>query len=162
MDKVSCICIVSGPSLIARFMGPTWGRQDPGGPHVGPMNFAIWDSSTRNHVGQLFQFRSSDFTFTRGRFADRYWLTHWGLMAPWVNNSQGNGLLSDSTKWWHKSMSYLISELFLHSPKSNFTASAQAATVLCKGFEHYILKSTATYPRVNELNQHLYYDNISD
>ena len=32
--------------LIARFMGPTmwpiWGRQGPGGPHVGPMNFAIW------------------------------------------------------------------------------------------------------------------------
>ena len=32
--------------LVARFMGPTrgpsWDRQDPGGPHVGPMNFAIW------------------------------------------------------------------------------------------------------------------------
>ena len=24
-------------------MGPTWGRQDPGGPHVGPMNCALWD-----------------------------------------------------------------------------------------------------------------------
>ena len=24
-------------------MGPIWGRQGPGGPHVGPMNFAIWD-----------------------------------------------------------------------------------------------------------------------
>ena len=23
-------------------MGPIWRRQDPGGPHVGPMNFAIW------------------------------------------------------------------------------------------------------------------------
>ena len=23
-------------------MGPIWGRQDPGGAHVGPMNFAIW------------------------------------------------------------------------------------------------------------------------
>ena len=23
-------------------MEPIWGRQDPGGPHVGPMNFAIW------------------------------------------------------------------------------------------------------------------------
>ena len=23
-------------------MGPTWGRQDPGGPRVGPMNLAIW------------------------------------------------------------------------------------------------------------------------
>ena len=23
-------------------MGPIWGRQDQGGPHVGPMNFAVW------------------------------------------------------------------------------------------------------------------------
>ena len=23
-------------------MGPIWGRQDPGGPHVGPMKLAIW------------------------------------------------------------------------------------------------------------------------
>ena len=26
-------------------MGPIWGRWDPGGPHVGPMNFAIWVKS---------------------------------------------------------------------------------------------------------------------
>ena len=26
-------------------MRPIWGRLDPGGPHVGPMNFAIWDVS---------------------------------------------------------------------------------------------------------------------
>ena len=25
-------------------MGPIWGRQDPGGPHVDPMNFAIWEA----------------------------------------------------------------------------------------------------------------------
>ena len=25
-------------------MGPIWVRQDPGGPHVGPMNLAIWVS----------------------------------------------------------------------------------------------------------------------
>ena len=31
-------------SLIARFMGPTWGPSgsDTDGPHVGPMNLAIW------------------------------------------------------------------------------------------------------------------------
>ena len=23
-------------------MGPICGRQDPGGPHIGPMNFVIW------------------------------------------------------------------------------------------------------------------------
>ena len=26
------------------YMGPTWGSQDPGGPHVGPMNLAIRES----------------------------------------------------------------------------------------------------------------------
>ena len=25
------------------YMGPNWGQQDPGGPHVGPMNLANWD-----------------------------------------------------------------------------------------------------------------------
>ena len=29
-------------------MGPTWG---PSGPHVGPMNFAIWDVSTDLYNG---------------------------------------------------------------------------------------------------------------
>ena len=24
-------------------MGPVWGRQDPGVPHVGPMNLVIWE-----------------------------------------------------------------------------------------------------------------------
>ena len=31
-------------------MGPIWGRQDPGGPHVGPMNFAIWISNQNSFV----------------------------------------------------------------------------------------------------------------
>ena len=26
------------------YMGPTWGRQDPDGPHVGPIILAIWVS----------------------------------------------------------------------------------------------------------------------
>ena len=31
-------------------MGPIWGRQDPDGPHVGPMNFAIWAIHWRNSL----------------------------------------------------------------------------------------------------------------
>ena len=27
-------------------MAPIWGRQNPGGPHVGPVNFAIWGVHT--------------------------------------------------------------------------------------------------------------------
>ena len=30
------------PPLIARFIGAIWDRQNLGGPHVGPVNFAIW------------------------------------------------------------------------------------------------------------------------
>ena len=32
-------------------MGPIWGRQDPGGPHVGPMNLAIWVYGTLMFFG---------------------------------------------------------------------------------------------------------------
>ena len=28
--------------VYAAYVGPTWGRQDPGGPHVGPMILDIW------------------------------------------------------------------------------------------------------------------------
>ena len=31
-------------------MGPIWGRQDPGGPHVGPMNFSIWDDHNATNL----------------------------------------------------------------------------------------------------------------
>ena len=29
---------------------PTWGRQDPGGPRVGHMNFGIWDAMVQRNV----------------------------------------------------------------------------------------------------------------
>ena len=31
-------------------MVPIWGRQDPGGPQIGPMNFAIWDEKLKWNV----------------------------------------------------------------------------------------------------------------
>ena len=34
-------------------MGPTCGRQDPGGPHVGPMNFAIWAFLEDSEKGEI-------------------------------------------------------------------------------------------------------------
>ena len=37
-------------------MGPIWGRQDPGGPHVGSMNFAIWDALRVYHDSVMWIF----------------------------------------------------------------------------------------------------------
>ena len=50
------------------YMGPTWGRQDPGGPHVGPMNLAIRVESCRAPCGHMY-----DIT-TKQNFPNTYFL----------------------------------------------------------------------------------------
>ena len=47
-------------------MGPTWARQDPGGPHVGPMDLAIWGV-----IG---------FSVKKIDSAGPHWLSTWNLM----------------------------------------------------------------------------------
>ena len=50
-------------------MEPIWGRQDPGGPHVGPMNFAIWVAPSKTnlqystHIFNVSTHGRSDFAF---------------------------------------------------------------------------------------------------
>ena len=39
----ACVNNIPDSKVHGAIMGPIWGRQDPGGPHVGPMNLAIWD-----------------------------------------------------------------------------------------------------------------------
>ena len=43
--KARTVCLIPDSKVYGANMEPIWGRQDPGGPHVGPMNFAIWDPS---------------------------------------------------------------------------------------------------------------------
>ena len=45
LDRASWVVILTNipDSKVHGDMGLIWGRQDPGGPHVGPMNLAIWD-----------------------------------------------------------------------------------------------------------------------
>ena len=35
-------CTYPDSKVYGANMGPTWGQQDPGGPHVDPMDLAIW------------------------------------------------------------------------------------------------------------------------
>ena len=41
---VCIIDIIPDSKVHGANKGPIWGRQDTGGPHVGPRNFAIWDT----------------------------------------------------------------------------------------------------------------------
>ena len=42
-------------------MGPIWGRQVPGGSHVGPMNFAIWVTVLGHQQAQCLMESQADF-----------------------------------------------------------------------------------------------------
>ena len=42
MAKHGCSCVYSDSKIHGANVGPTWGCQDPGGPHVGHTNLAIW------------------------------------------------------------------------------------------------------------------------
>ena len=68
-------------------MGPIWGRQDPGGLHVGPMNFAIWDALF--NFGLVIVKKSRD-QFQNMSFIEIYWAT--GLTTfNWTNDDLCNG-----------------------------------------------------------------------
>ena len=44
VNRKLCILIdIPDSKIHGANMGPTWGRQDPGWPHVGHVNLAIWD-----------------------------------------------------------------------------------------------------------------------
>ena len=43
-------------------IGPIWGRQDPAGPHVGPMKFAIWDRIMPGKVIRIDMVESSRYS----------------------------------------------------------------------------------------------------
>ena len=64
-------------------MGPTWGRQDPGGPQIGPMNFGIWDIICGSpHLGQVI--RIADVFFDAS--ISRFWTSSQIFFeAPWCS-----------------------------------------------------------------------------
>ena len=76
------IHLSSAGTLIARFMGPTWGWQDPGGPHVGPMNFAIWDSF---RVASGCMMQPNSYIVNNIMDGGRPGHTTKGLLLTWIN-----------------------------------------------------------------------------
>ena len=64
-------------------IGPIWGRRDPGGPHVGPMNFAIWVSFENSFFegALVYLEKGTLIEYVTVSFAHSIWncfkLTHW-------------------------------------------------------------------------------------
>ena len=62
-------------------MGTSWGRQDPGGSHVGPMNFAVWvasnDRHTRHNLTDRVETATARFSVFRFVWAGYYVIVQW-------------------------------------------------------------------------------------
>ena len=89
-------------------MGLTWGRQDPGGPDVGPMNFAIWGGY---HIHTCYTNTFGDLIYTA-----------FTVKRPLVNTT--------ATQWWNVKPGLgvnlvpsgkLLFEIMLIQPNRNVT-----------------------------------------
>ena len=99
-----CICCTLGimnpdSKVDGANMGPIWGRQDPGGPHVGPMNFAIWGYIHVSHSNQLYHihYKSTLLEYKLGQFYST-------IISTWHNPSGNNIVYSSEwvdTLWQH-------------------------------------------------------------
>ena len=81
-------------------MGPIWGRQDPGGSHVGPMNLALWDSVILDYRNIILKVQ-----FSTASFQPPCWIKCWCIRELRMDEKVSIG----SGNWWHKANSCTIS-----------------------------------------------------
>ena len=48
--EISWLSLIPDSKVHGANMGPIWGQQDPGGAHVGPMNYDIWVYTSSTYV----------------------------------------------------------------------------------------------------------------
>ena len=150
-------------TLIARFMGSTWGPSGAGrtqvGPMLGPMNLAIWGSSLFIRATNL-RIKEPSLFYRHIYFCVIVIQVNRDLLALKPSKFTPEASSSSNSIWRHRSGStlaqvmacclttpihllnqccWLFNEVSWHSPESNFTASAQA-TIPYNKFENILLK----------------------
>ena len=82
-------------------IGPIWGRQDPGGPHVVPMDFAIWVSMQQTLVVDIYLY-NIDTLHAAGFFSCCKSVGSWNL-SSW---RPGTCLSCIQDPWWPSWLMY--------------------------------------------------------
>ena len=120
-----CWGMLTTKPLIARFMGPIWGRQDPGGPNAGPMNLASWGESGFLTRSRPIYMQQSLVQFSQILLAITHWL--YALICPkgsrwelWSEDFNGCFMLVLPSCWrktmtivfWHNETYYFHENKF--------------------------------------------------
>ena len=106
-------CSSEMATLRARFTGSTWGpsggRQDPGGPHVGPVNFAIWELlSDPSKINANYKLHKDDLAITtKENHKDEYLLANPAYLQP------QNKLFSKHFIWYFECLTVTTTKFLL-------------------------------------------------
>ena len=142
-NKVSAKCnITASQSVIpdskvhGANVGPIWGRQVPGGPHVGPMNFAIWWHITASQLVNKYV----TVGFLWSSFA-KYGFEFFTFFM----NIDGNVLNATNQSWWSFFFKMMITDILTHYPKIYRSYSAKWWSIF---FKMPITDTLTHYPKI--------------
>ena len=95
-DVVSLEIVIPNSKVHGANMGPIWVRQDPGGPHVGPVNFAIWGDYWVITIRPDIEYKWYPTCFCRNYMS--LWISWIGYLI-WVNLQMSAILRWDEIIW---------------------------------------------------------------
>ena len=105
--RVLCRCLPDS-NVRGANMELVWGRQDPGGPHVGPMNFAIWAAllNKTNGAAGVWWF-GVEYTVMAGMDLS-CWIAHPMSNITWIRWSNLRSCPTSKVMKWHLSRTTLF------------------------------------------------------
>ena len=97
-------------------MGPIWGRQGPGGPHVGPKNLAIWELQLNSLAPGKFEWYFRYVIF-QGILVIGGWASSCEIALVWtsVDFANDQSMLVQVMAWWHQATSHYLSQCWPRS-----------------------------------------------
>ena len=101
-------------------MGPIWGRDDTGGPHVGPMNFAIWVHEKNNYIiAEHAIYVKKDYFFG-------------AIILMTAHCHKGMKLINNLVSGYTRNPNYIIAEYTIYVNKDYFISTIILMTVHCQ------------------------------
>ena len=158
-DDISAIAILESKARGAN-MRPIWGRQDPGGPHVGTMNFAIWDISNPSKI--FVDPKSPDITIIipwQVDSPDKGWIMQGFDVFFIINLNIWLKKESNWTRFKASCCSWDVTMMVIYNGKGIFNIIVTVAAILIQHLYSQIFYGTSQFP--NSIN-HLIMESNSE
>ena len=110
-------------------MRPIWGRHDAGGPHVGPMNFAIWEILPDVRQRLIYPLCSVPNISMRGARPTRIILLYYWSYSSWIFQSHYNDVIMVSMSSKLTSLTIVYTTVYSETDQRKHQSFASLAFV---------------------------------